>query len=581
MPRILFWLNYRRNHVGQGTIAVPSPFDGDATVPYWYDKIAAMAAHLAALGCTDVLFPNPVMNVGGQYPNQDGYGPYDDYDLGSKGHPTRFGTVDQLRRAIAVFHANGIQVHLDIVNHQRAGGSAGFYRYGSSSGRGLGRFPKEPSYFRGAPPRVPQDPVPDPPDDFAFGDEFCPVNALPKAADGKSVLWHELHHAGDWEFRTTGADGCRLDDMKGTNLGFVNSWMNSAAMAGKFMFAEYASGNSNDLNWWCGQVNERASTIDFDFHYNMAQEACMNPSFYMGSLAGRGQLSSNPMKAMPFVESMDSDTNGFATIVNNKLLGYAMLLTMEGFPMVYIRDFLSEPDCYGLHVSISNLCWIHQVLANGPTVTRFQSNHIYAYERTGKPGLLVALNNDFFNPGWHTITVPTSFGSNVQLHDFTGRNGEDCWTDGFGRATFGVPPAANGHGYGCWAPAEYQGWQVEKPHARMTVQEFEGAADLDIAPLSTSPLKVGRVWCDKGTPLTVQWLSHNGGAADYNVMTDIMDPALKLAGTTRDLHFTFNTQERGWHHIVGSLTGATATMRTPFRCRVTYMAPRVLAPSDF
>ena len=53
-PRVLCWLNFRQNHVGETTVAVPSPYDGDKTVPYWYDAIANMANNLAQVGFTDV-----------------------------------------------------------------------------------------------------------------------------------------------------------------------------------------------------------------------------------------------------------------------------------------------------------------------------------------------------------------------------------------------------------------------------------------------------------------------------------------------------------------------------------------------
>jgi alpha-amylase len=45
----------------------------------------------------------------------DGYGPFDDYDLGSKNQkgsiPTRFGTREQLQRCVAVMRANGLDRH--------------------------------------------------------------------------------------------------------------------------------------------------------------------------------------------------------------------------------------------------------------------------------------------------------------------------------------------------------------------------------------------------------------------------------------------------------------------------------------
>lgn len=183
--------------------------------------------------------------------------------------------------------------------------------------------------------------MPSPPDDYAFGDQLCPVNAHPY-----HYVWDGLIAASDWLFRTSDADGARLDDMKGMNVGFMKSYMNSGAMKKKWFFGEYASGNRNDTNWWVDQVRGRASALDFDFHYNMVMPMCMDAgsgNFFMGHLAGRGMIGNNPMKAVPFVESMDSDTNGFATVIFNKTLGYALLFGGEGLPMAYVRDYLPRP----------------------------------------------------------------------------------------------------------------------------------------------------------------------------------------------------------------------------------------------
>lgn len=508
--RCMIWMNYRRGP----SLAVPAPFDDNSSEYWWYDRIANLANGLAKNGATDLLFPNPVKGQSGAYRTGDGYNPFDDFDIGSKDQlgrmPTRFGTAEKLRRAIAVCRANGIDIHLDIVNHQRAGGNAGVYEYVSASGSTSGRFPKHPGCFSPSapgdkiPPYVEVDPVPDQADNFAFGNPLAPVNSNPKGyvADG-------LIEAGDWLFRTTGAQGARLDDMKGTNAGFIYKWMTSGAMASKFFFAEYASGNPNDLNWWVGQVNGRASALDFGFHYNWAEDMCNQAGgsgFYMSSLGNRydAMCGTNPMKAVTFVESMDSDTNGFATIVSNKILGYALMLGAEGFPMVYIRDYLQEPDCYGLKPAIDNLMWCHQNLASGSSIKRHAEAKVYVFERIGPPGLLVTLSNDVWNPAWHTVTVQTEFGANVRLHDYTGRNGQDCWTDEHGRVTVGIPPGANGTGYGMWSRAGL-GRAIQVTPLPCT-QEFFIAPDLDLLPESKGRLiaginTIGRVWCGEGTTL--------------------------------------------------------------------------------
>lgn len=572
----MMWANLRRDF----DVGVPAPQDNSSKW-WWYDEIAHWAHHWAAMGLTDVLFPQPLKTNAGAFKGSDGYGVFDDYDIGSKnttqfgGTPTRFGYADQLRRAIAICHANGLEVHLDHVMHQRMGGRGGVYRYLGSDGKTAnGRFPKDPPCFRGAPPRVPEDPVPSPPDDFSFGDQLCPVNAQPKG-----YVWNGLIDAGDWLFRTLDADGARLDDMKGMNVGFMKSFMNTKAMRHKFFFGEYASGNRNDTNWWVDQVDGRASALDFDFHYNMAQRMCNeagSSSFYMGSLAGRGMIGNNPMKALPFVESMDSDVNGFATIVDNKTLGYALLLGGEGLPLIYIRDYLKQPDCYGLQDHIDNLLWCHRQLANGPTIPRWGDSKTYVFERTGAPGLLVTLNADVWNPNWHTVTVHTNFGPGVRLHDYSGGDMQDAWTNQDGVVTIGIPPGANGLGYGMWSRAGL-GNPVALDHYS-TTQTFFGAADLDIPPLANGkPLTVQRIWVEAGKAISGslkldEWPP--GSEVDITVKDGSgIFQASKIA-TEKDNHFNVVSPRGGWHRIV--LTPQDFDTTQDFELTVTYTATRQL-----
>jgi hypothetical protein len=95
---------------------VPSPFDGDATVPFWWDHLAAQAQALAKSGFTAIWLP-PLKGASGSF--SSGYDLFDDYDLGSKKQkgtiPTRYGTREQLQRCAAMMRANGIDVYVDLV----------------------------------------------------------------------------------------------------------------------------------------------------------------------------------------------------------------------------------------------------------------------------------------------------------------------------------------------------------------------------------------------------------------------------------------------------------------------------------
>src|SRR5689334_6274575 len=109
--------------------------------------------------------------------------------------PPRFGSRERLQRCVAIMRANGLDVYVDTVPHQRNGGNDFVYRYrGADGNNATGRFPKDPLCFV---PNVPRDPVAGPiADDFPFGDELCPVNARPPG-----YVMDGLTDAGDWMTR--------------------------------------------------------------------------------------------------------------------------------------------------------------------------------------------------------------------------------------------------------------------------------------------------------------------------------------------------------------------------------------------
>ena len=585
--RVMMWANYRQNGNGQSTLSVPAPVDRTThDAPWWYDYIAQHANSWANLGITDLLFPNPVIGQGSNGPGDDGYNPFDDYDIGSKGTPTRFGTAEKLRRAVAICRANGLKVWLDVVNHQRMGGNNATYRYRSATGQTNGRFAKQPSYFRGAPPRVPEDPVPAPADDFAFGDELCPVNAIPHRA-----VWNALIAAGNWLFLTTGTQGARLDDMKGMNTGFVHAWMTSEAMASLEFFGEYDDGNPGNENWWIGQVQQRASALDFAFQENMAYPMCMKAGgadgWQMSFMGTNALLFQNPMKAVTFVSSLDSETDGWATIVNNKTLGLALMLGMMGLPMIYIKDLLPKSmNGYALDQEIGNLVWCARNLANGGVDIVHSDARSFVFQRTGSPGALIALNNDIWNPDWTTVTCRTQHSPGTVMHDYTGQNTADSIVDAGGNMTFGIPPAANGKGYGFWAPGGVDG-RITFSRLSCT-QSFFGAADLDIGPATNAVMTVGRVWMAAHSSIeseltadTDEWI-----AGTSSLAFEIQAPhGNVLAGSTATVangvaHAAGRATATGWYVIV--LHGSGLPPKgSPFTLRIEYTAPRTITPEEF
>jgi glycosidase len=566
--------------------AVPSPADGDPAVPWWWDHLAAQANDLRKAGFTAVWLPPVLKTASGASPSADGYGVFDDYDTGvrhQKGStPTRFGTREQLQRCVAILRANGLDVYVDMVEHQRSGDTTPFvFRYpGADGAPDMGRFRKDPPNFV---PQVPRDPNLGGPvaDDFAFGRELAPINALPH-----QYVFDNLIAASDWLTRALDAQGYRIDDVKGLSTEFLRPFLDSKSMADKFAVGEYFDGNPILVNGWISNptgMNGRASAFDFPLKF-VLNEMCNNADrFNMSELDHAGLAGISPLSAVTFVENHDTDLNSGQGVILNKILGYAYILTSEGYPCVYYRDYDMGPDGYKLKPHIDNLIWIHEKLAAGTTQQRFKDFDVFAYERIGGPHLLVGLNNDPGGP--RTITVATGFGPNVMLHDYTG-HAPDVVTDGNGDVTVTIPKNENGFGYVCYSiDGQNAGFPVA---TRPVTQDFEGAADLDILPTREGePVQAGRVWCAANSavharlkPVTTGWTSATAIvlemlAPDHSVVARESFTLQTPAGTALQA----TTRAQGFHGFRLTASNTPASNPNPaYALSVTYTAPTVFAP---
>jgi len=572
---------YRR-----GTAGVPAPADGGESrrLPWWWDHLAAQAHTLRQAGFTALWLPPALKGASGT--GSVGYDVFDDYDLGSKNQmgtlPTRYGTREKLARCVAVMRAAGLDVYLDLVENQRAGGVNFHYRYRDARGGEAGRFAKDPDNFH---PKRPQDPgVFGGPRtrEASFGDDLAIVNGLPRGYVSKG-----LTDATAWSTHALDVQGYRLDDVKGVSTQFVPHLLGAAPMAGKFAVGEFFDGDPGLLSQWIGATDRRAAAFDFPLRFTLARMCNEATGFDMGgSLDHAGLAGYDPAMAVTFVENHDTDTRPeLQPVVSNKMLAYAYVLTSEGYPCVFYRDYSKDRGCYGLQPLIDNLIWIHEKLAFGPTAQRWKEVGLYAYERLGGPHLLVALNKDDWQ--WRTITVDTGFGAHAKLHDYSG-HGPDAWTDGNGWATISVPPNVNGLGYVCYS-RDGQGFGFEV-HSHEVTQRMEGAPDLDIAPAGTpgAPTVAGRIYAADGKPIKIAMLELDTRDFDAgaSVVVTVLSPdggklaasnfAKARAGT---LHAV--AAHRGWHQITVEAHGTPAANRTPaFALGVSYTAPTAVTPAE-
>ena len=356
----------------------PTPGGDPNAQVFWYDHLAAQASTLRSAGFTAVWLPPSLKCASGTF--SDGFDPYDDYDLGSKSQqgtiPTRYGTREKLERCVAILRSNGLDVYLDLVENHRDGAINKTYRYVDADGKaGGGRFPKNPGDFH---PTVRQDPrVFD--DSFQFGDDLAPINGTPHhhCFDG-------LVASANWITRALDVQGYRLDDVKGISTDFLRPYLNQGALAGKFAVGEFRDGQLGLVQNWVsdpGGMAGRSSAFDFPLRFNFLTQMCNSAGFFnMATLDHAGLASSDPMHAVTFVENHDLDKSN--PIVRNKPQAYAYILTSEGYPCVFYKDYSTDPGSFGMKPTIENLMFIHEKIADGPTQERFKTFDVFAYERT-------------------------------------------------------------------------------------------------------------------------------------------------------------------------------------------------------
>src|SRR5262249_11070265 len=144
-------------------------------------------------------------------------------------------------------------------------------------------------------------------------------------------------------------------------------------------------------------MSSRSLVEDFTLHWAL-QAACDGGNAQV--LNGAGYAARNPFLSCTFVDNPDTDTSVGEAIISSKLLAYAFILSAEGYPFVYGKDYFPDAvwtGAYGLKPWIDNLIWIHENLASGGTVTRYLDPKVIVVNRTGGPGLLTALNFDTWN----------------------------------------------------------------------------------------------------------------------------------------------------------------------------------------
>jgi alpha-amylase len=197
-----------------------------------------------------------------------------------------------------------------------------------------------------------------------------------------------------------------------------------------------------------------ACAFDFPLHYRL-KDLCDTYGYSLKNLSKPGTLLNDyPQNAVTFVD--DHDTAHEAPIVNDKILGYAFILTHEGYPCIFWQDYFNyQLSKENTKNGIDALIKVHEQYAGGTTSVLYVDDDLYIMQRNGsgnQEGLIFVLNNH--GGIWNGHAVHTKWRNTKLILAAWGTNTNNIqapleqWTQGNGWGEFYAPP----RGYAIYIP---------------------------------------------------------------------------------------------------------------------------------
>jgi alpha-amylase len=452
------------------------------------------ARQLADMGVSGVWIPPCTKGTGA---DDVGYGVYDLFDLGEfdqKGTVrTKYGTRDELQRAIEKLHKTGLKVYADIVLNHKAGADAKetiqvievnpdnreenisepfeieawtrFY-YPARSGRysefqwGWQHFTATDYDARTDRTSVfkivgeNKDWSQNVDDEFGNYDYlmFADVDYHHPEVVAETLYW------GEWITGELKLDGMRLDAIKHINEDFVENFVK--AMRKKFgsdfyVFGEYWKNDTPRLREYLSDTNYHLSLVDVALHFNFFEAAKKGREYDLRKIFDNSLVTANPSHVVTFVDNHDSQKGqALESWVEDwfKPLAYALiLLRRDGYPCLFYGDYngIGGENPASVHKDIlDKLLQARKNFAYGEQIDYFDHPNVIGWQRNGIPdrprsGLAVIISNG--DEGYKRM----SFGSalaNTSWIDLTENRTEKITLDEQGSADFKV----NGGSVSAW-----------------------------------------------------------------------------------------------------------------------------------
>ena len=446
-----------------------------------------------------------------------------------------------------------------------------------------------------------------------------------------------------WLKKQTGADGFRLDAAKNYpywaaqdflwNAKYNASWADGGA--NMFAVGEVVGSQSDEDTWISnvktsnGGTEDLCGTFDYGFRSELKNMCSANGFYDLSTIPGMQQT--DRFRTVPFVNNHDTyrpilDSSGNITgwDSGNELGGghidgndprlaaaYAIAFAVDGSPQVFFEDLfdLENTGKRFTHLptsatdlpvrdAIANIIWCHQKLTfkKGAYKVRWQAADLLIIERGYNGGpensyAIIGINDN--QNTWQSATIQTDFGPNVQLHDYSGANSSDIFTNASGQATIWAPPCDGSNvrrGYTIWGPAGVTG--AFNPAQRTTTQEWEMANDLGdshdsslkqggaLPAGSTAWRLCGEIFDQGGQTITVNTFPDS---ATRNLTVAIFNQSGTQVATTSgtgSLTVTYVPASDGFYKVQVKNTVSTNPAEDEF-VKVSYTAPKVVSTASF
>ncbi|MCO4293517.1 alpha-amylase [Solitalea sp. MAHUQ-68] len=393
----------------------------------WWNVVKGKVAAWNTAGFSSIWLPPASKAQNGAF--SMGYDPFDYYDFGQYNQmgstETRFGSNTELTSLITTAHNNGLEVYADMVINHNSGGASEFNPF-TNSNTWTKFTPLSGKFSRSYYDFHPNDAHAK--DEGAFGDfpDLCHSKQWVK-----DWLYLRTDAVGKYYKNTMKYDGWRFDYVKGFGAWVVRDYVNAV---GGFAVGELWDSNVDVLKGWVDGTNRTSSAFDFACYYKM-DEAFDGNNMY--KLNDDMLWKRDPYKAVTFVANHDTD------IIYDKYLAYAYILTAEGYPCVFYRDY----EEWLSKTRLNNLIWIRRNLVSGSTTNLYTDNDEYIARRNGNPGIIVYLND---SDTWQEKWITSNWAS-TQIKDYTGSSTWVPTTEADKRVKIQAPP----HSYTVWSKVGY------------------------------------------------------------------------------------------------------------------------------